>query len=348
MPRNRRTVLACRPGVNGESRPENFRTEDCGYPVVQDGKVLAKTLFLSVDPYMRCRMNEDTGSHYLSPWQLDHACEGGGVGVVIDSKHKDFHPGDYVETWVWPWQEYSQVSPEGLRKLDPTLFGSRLSLALGALGMPGATALVGIRERGHVTPGANQTFVVSGAAGACGSLAGQIARLEGAANIVGICGSEEKCRLLMEELGFDHAVNYRTDNVADRLKEACPRGVDSYFDNVGGEISETVIKQMNEGSHVILCGQISVYNKDVPYPPPLPQEVTDILKERNITRERFLIMNYLDKFEESGIQLAKWIQEGKLKVKETVVEGIEKTGEAFVSMMKGGNVGKMIVHVADP
>ncbi|CAH1263642.1 PTGR2 [Branchiostoma lanceolatum] len=348
MSTNRRIVLASRPGANNEPRLENFRTEDCGYPVVQDGQVLAKTLFLSVDPYMRCRMNEDTGAHYLSPWQPDHACEGGGVGVVTDSKHKDFHTGDYVESFNWPWQNYSLVSADGLRKLDPALLGGQLSLSQGALGMPGATALLGVREKGHVMPGANQTFVVSGAAGACGSLAGQIARLEGATHVVGICGSEEKCRLLREELGFDHAVNYRTDNVADRLKKCCPQGIDTYFDNVGGEISETVIKQMNEGSHVILCGQISEYNKDVPYPPPIPQVVTDILKDRNITRERFLLLNYQDKFEESLVQLAKWFHEGKLKVKETVMEGIEKTGEAFVSLMKGGNVGKMIVHVADP
>ncbi|XP_068255127.1 prostaglandin reductase 2 isoform X3 [Nyctibius grandis] len=198
--------------------------------------------------------------------------------------------------------------------LVPQLVNGRLSYFLGAAGITGLTALLGIREKGHVAVGANQTMVVSGAAGACGSLAGQIGRLEGCARVVGIAGTDEKCSILVQEMGFDAAINYKKGNVAEQLRELCPGGVDVYFDNVGGDISDTVISQMNQNSHIILCGQISQYNKDVPYPPPLPPDIEKIQKERNITRERFLVLNYMDKREASILQLCQLIQEGKLKV----------------------------------
>ncbi|XP_075610484.1 prostaglandin reductase 2 isoform X4 [Balearica regulorum gibbericeps] len=230
--------------------------------------------------------------------------------------------------------------------LVPQLVNGRLSYFLGAAGITGLTALLGIKEKGHVTVGANQTMVVSGAAGACGSLAGQIGRLEGCSRVVGIAGTDEKCSILVQEMGFDAAINYKKGDVAEQLRELCPGGVDVYFDNVGGDISDTVISQMNQNSHIILCGQISQYNKDVPYPPPLPPDTEKIQKERNITRERFLVLNYMDKQEASVLQLCQWIQEGKLKVRETVVEGLANIGAAFQSMMNGGNIGKQIVSVS--
>ncbi|XP_030900357.2 prostaglandin reductase 2 isoform X5 [Melopsittacus undulatus] len=230
--------------------------------------------------------------------------------------------------------------------LIPQLVNGRLSYFLGAAGITGLTALLGIKEKGHVAVGANQTMVVSGAAGACGSLAGQIGRLEGCSRVVGIAGTDEKCSILVQEMGFDAAINYKKGNVAEQLREFCPGGVDVYFDNVGGDISDTVISQMNQNSHIILCGQISQYNKDVPYPPPLSPDIEKIQKERNITRERFLVLNYMDKQEASVLQLCQWIQEGKLKVRETVVEGLANIGAAFQSMMSGGNIGKQIVSVS--
>uniref|UniRef100_A0A2K5F190 15-oxoprostaglandin 13-reductase n=1 Tax=Aotus nancymaae TaxID=37293 RepID=A0A2K5F190_AOTNA len=202
--------------------------------------------------------------------------------------------------------------------VDPQLVNGHLSYFLGAIGMPG-----------HITAGSNQTMVVSGAAGACGSLAGQIGRLLGCSRVVGICGTHEKCILLTSELGFDAAINYKKENVAEQLRESCPAGVDVYFDNVGGDISDTVISQMNENSHIILCGQISQYNKDVPYPPPLSTAIEAIQKERNITRSKiFLGLTFQDLLQNSI---------------ETVINGLENMGAAFQSMMTGGNIGKQIV-----
>lgn len=221
-----------------------------------------------------------------------------------------------------------------------------LSYFLGAVGITGLTALLGIREKGHVTKGANQTMVVSGAAGACGSIAGQIGRLDGCVRVVGVCGSDEKCKALVEDLGFSAAINYRLEDVPTRLKESCPNGIDVYFDNVGGAISDAVIAQMNKGSHVILCGQISQYNKDVPYPPPLSDETQENLRNKKITRERFIVLNYMSKADAALYELSQWFKSGQIKVLETVVDGIETMGDAFCSMMKGGNTGKQIVKIS--
>ncbi|XP_040831252.1 prostaglandin reductase 2 isoform X3 [Ochotona curzoniae] len=274
----RRVVLNSRPGINGIPVAENFRVEEVSLPnTVNEGEVKVKTLYLSVDPYMRCRMNEDTGSDYLTPWQLSRVVDGGGVGVIEESKHTHLTQGDFVTSFSWPWQTEAILDGNSLEKVVPPLVDGHLSYFLGAIGMPGLTSLIGIQEKGHVTPGANQTMVVSGAAGACGSLAGQ----------------------------------------------------------------------MNPNSHIILCGQISQYNKDVPYPPPLPPAIEAILKERNITRERFLVLNYKDKFQPGILQLSQWFKEGKLKIKETVINGLENMGVAFQSMMTGGNIGKQIVCISE-
>uniref|UniRef100_A0A4X1TMG5 15-oxoprostaglandin 13-reductase n=1 Tax=Sus scrofa TaxID=9823 RepID=A0A4X1TMG5_PIG len=272
-----RVVLNSRPGKNGNPVAENFRVEEVNLPEnINEGQVQVRTLYLSVDPYMRCRMNEDTGSDYITPWQLSQVVDGGGVGIIEESRHTNFTKGDFVSSFYWPWQTKVILDGSILEKVDPQLVDGHLSYFLGAIGMPGLTSLIGIQEKGHVTAGSNQTMVVSGAAGACGSLAGQ----------------------------------------------------------------------MNQNSHIILCGQISQYNKDVPYPPPLPPAIEAIQKERNITRERFLVLNYKDKFESGILQLSQWFKEGKLKIKETVINGLENMGAAFQSMMTGGNIGKQIVCIS--
>ncbi|XP_078000693.1 prostaglandin reductase 2-like [Glandiceps talaboti] len=348
---NKQVILRERPGTDNEPSEDNFAVEECPYPTsIPVNHVLVKTVCLSVDPYMRCRMNEKTGVTYVSPWQLGVPAEGGGVGVIVESHYSDLSPGDVVtmENFMWPWLLYQNLPKDRLTKIEKSLVGDHYSLVLGVLGIPGLTALLGVREKGHVTPGTNQTMVVSGAAGACGSLAGQIARLEGCTNVIGICGSSEKCKYITEHLGFNDSINYKTDNVQERLQQICPNGVDIYFDNVGGDVSNTVIKQMKVNSHIILCGQIADYNKDLPYPPPMQQDVLDYINQNNITRDRYLVLNYREKFPESLIQLAKWVQAGKLKFPETIAEGIEQTAAAFISMMKGGNIGKQIVHVSDP
>jgi len=219
---------------------------------------------------------------------------------------------------------------------------------LGIVGITGLTSFVGIREKAHIKGSANQAVVVSGAAGACGMAAGQIAKLDGCGVVIGICGADEKCRWLTEEIGFDFAINYKTTkNIAEQIQLKCPTGIDVYFDNVGGEISNEVIRCMNQNSHIVLCGQISVYNKDVPYPPPVPEDVQSILRDRYITRDRFLVLNYMEKFPDGKKQLEAWVREGKLKHRETVASGLETTGRAFVAMMRGGNIGKQVVKVAD-
>nr|XP_048305112.1 prostaglandin reductase 2 isoform X3 [Myodes glareolus] len=332
-------------------------------------------------------MNEDTGTDYLAPWQLSQVADGGGIGIVEESKHIHLAKGDFVTSFYWPWQTKAILDGNGLEKVDPQLVDGHLSYFLGAIGMPGLTSLIGVQEKGHISAGSNQTMVVSGAAGACGSLAGQdvmaagalktqkaanactqlalscvfsdvpqpvewypphsIGHLLGCSRVVGICGTHEKCLFLTSELGFDAAINYKKGNVAAQLRESCPAGVDVYFDNVGGDISDTVISQMNQNSHVILCGQISQYNKDVPYPPPLSPAAEAIQKERNITRERFTVLNYKDKFQPGLLQLSQWFKEGKLKIKETVINGLENMGVAFQSMMTGGNIGKQIVCISE-
>ncbi|XP_066487676.1 prostaglandin reductase 2-like [Tiliqua scincoides] len=341
-----RVVLNSHPGIYGEPVAENFRMEEATIPdKIADGQVKVRTLYLSVDPYMRYRMNE--GSTYISSWKVNEVADGGGIGVVEESKDAQFAPGDFVTCFNWPWQTKAILDGRQLEKLDPQLVGGHLSYFLGAAGLTGLTSLLGIREKGHVSPGANQTMVVSGAAGACGSVAGQIGLLEGCSKVVGICGTDEKCSILVSEMGFDGAINYKKENVTQRLRELCPAGVDVYFDNVGGDISDVVTRQMNPNSHIILCGQISQYNQDMSSPPPPPTEIEEIIKVQNITRERYLVMNYKDKYPASTVQLCQWIKEGKLKVRETVVRGLENIGAAFQSMMTGGNIGKQLVLVSE-
>ncbi|XP_070553434.1 prostaglandin reductase 2-like isoform X2 [Ptychodera flava] len=350
---NQKVVLRSRPGKgeNNPPRESNFALKDCPYPEVEDGQILVKTLYLSADPYMRCQMNANTGTDYLHSFELGQVIEGNGVGVVLTSKAEDFNRGDIVESYHWPWQLYATLNVGGLNcltasKVDRKLVGSHFSLVHGLYGPPGLAALIGIREKGHVDPNANQTFVVSAAAGACGSLAGQVARLEGCANVVGICGTDEKCCFITNDLGFDHGINYKTEDIHARLQETCPNGIDIYFDNVGGDITNAVIKHMNPNSHIILCGTISTYNSDLPYPPPLPDDVQQVVESQNITRDRFLVINYIEKFPKSIKQLSQWYKSGKLKVRETIEGGLANCPKAFISMMNGGNTGKQIVHIA--
>uniref|UniRef100_A0A8C1H000 15-oxoprostaglandin 13-reductase n=1 Tax=Cyprinus carpio TaxID=7962 RepID=A0A8C1H000_CYPCA len=323
----KRVVLRSRPGKDGLPVPENFRVEEImKSPELKEGQVLVRSLFLSVDPYMRCRMNDDTGADYLLPWRLGEVVDGGGVGVVEASKNQALSAGITVTSFSWPWQTYNVMDGSLLQEVDPEMVDGHLSHVLGAVGMPGLTALLGVREKGHVTPGSHQTMVISGAAGACGSIAGQIGRLDGCERVVGICGSEQKCQALVTELGFTAGINYKKGDISSALREHCPAGIDIYFDNVGGPISDAVISQMNPGGHVILCGQISQYNKDVPYPPPLSEDTQKALCHKNITRERFVVLNYIEKHAEGLVQLSRWVKTGQIKVLETVVNGIENMG----------------------
>lgn len=208
-------------------------------------------------------------------------------------------------------------------------------------------AFLHISFSGHILDdtAVKKSFVVSGGAGSCGHLAGQFAAIYGCKPVVGICGSNKKCAVLTQKLQFTSALNYKTENVQERLKEVCPGGIDVYFDNVGGDVSEAVISNMNPNSHIILCGQISQYNKGSDYPPPLSEKAKDLLKENSITRERFLVLNYSEKFAEARILLHEFRMEHKVVVLETIYEGLENAGKAFCDMMLGKNIGKMLVKL---
>jgi len=348
-PENYCVVLSSRPGANNEPSESNFTYKKIEFPnhSLAFGEVLIKNRYLSLDPALRCMLNEDSGVDYVKAYELGKTVMGlGGIGEVVSSASSDFKSNDLVTpNFQWPWQLYFIVKGSEIRKVPDVIASTSPTLCLSAFGITGLTAYLGVKEKGHISAGSNQTMVVSGAAGSTGSLAGQIAKAEGCGKLIGICGTDAKCQWLKTELGFDAAINYKTQNVSERLAALCPEGVSVYFDNVGGEISNDVIRKMNKDSHVILCGQISVYNKDVPYPPPIPADIEDLIKNKNITRDRFMVLNYADKFEVSLAELMKLHGSGKLKVKETIEEGLQNTGKAFVSMMKGGNIGKQIVKV---
>ena len=344
--------LKSRPGPNSPPIESNFAVRQGHIQVDhQAGSpwVLVKTLYLSVDPALRCRMNESTGVHYLTPWLLNETIEGlGGVGEVIETHAtSDFQVGDIVvsKSLKWLWQSRVLVDPEELDKVPQDLC-QNIPVVFSCLGLIGLTVLLGIQKKGGLKTQVIKddkplTMVVSGAAGACGLLAGQIGKLEGAQKVLGICGSDEKCKVIVDQFGYDEAINYKTQNVA----EVLPCGIHCYFDNVGGEVSESVIDKMAANGNVILCGQISQYNKDVPYPPPISEKMQKNLTDKNITRDRFLVLAYENQFNQGLTTLSKWLSEGKLKTKECIIEGIENTGKAFVDMMKGGNIGKQIVKV---
>ncbi|KAM4690521.1 prostaglandin reductase 2-like [Rhinophrynus dorsalis] len=232
--------------ISNEEYPvaENFRLEELSVSEeLTEGQVLVRTLYLALDPYMRCQMKEDPGADYMVPFKINQVLEGGGIGVVEVSRTSHITPGDLVKSDYWPWQTKCILDGKSLQKLDPTLVNGHITHFIGAAGVIGLTALIGLKVIGHVIPGAKQTIVVSSAAGACGSLAGQMARLLGYCRVVGICGSDQKCDMLVSELGFDIALNYKMEDLAEKLRESCPDGVDVYFDTVAGEIGDIVMKQ---------------------------------------------------------------------------------------------------------
>ncbi|XP_068110382.1 prostaglandin reductase 2-like isoform X2 [Hyperolius riggenbachi] len=341
----KRFVLASIPAIDAPPVLENFSLEEADVPEeLADGQVFAKTLYLSVDPYLRYRMIEDRGGNYLGAWKINQVLDSYGIGEIEKSRNDQLKVGDIVLSPNWPWQTKCILDGSTLKKLDPGLVDGHLSHYLGVVGHNGVTSLLGIKEQGHVAPGGNQTMVVSGAAGACGSAAGQIGRILGCSRVVGICGSKEKCAVLTSELGFDEAINYKEPGLAYKLRASCPGGVDVYFDNVGGEISDLVINLMKKNSHLVFCGQISLFNTSLPFD--VNPQTISILEDRNIERKLFLLTDHADKFDSATRQLCEWFKAGKLKGKETIVQGFENAAGAFLSMLKGANIGKQIVQVA--
>ena len=330
---NRQFKLAARPvGLPKES---DFSLVDSKMPSPAEGQVLVKSAYLSVDPYMRGRI---TGVRtYADPVNIGEVMPGGTVGQVVESKASGFAAGDYV-TGFWGWQEFAAVDPKTLTKLDPKL--APVSTALGVLGMPGMTAYFGFLEICEPKPG--ETVLVSGAAGAVGSLVGQIAKIKGC-RAVGIAGTDDKVAWMTKDLGFDAAFNYKSiSDYTAKLKELCPNGIDCYFDNVGGAITDAVFPLMNVYGRISICGQISQYSLEKPEPGP---RLLSLVLVKQIKVEGFLVFRWQNRYQEGIAQMAQWLREGKLKHREEIVEGFENTVKAFIGMLKGDNTGKMLVKI---
>jgi len=333
---NNQFILAERP--QGMPDGNTFNVVQKNVEEIKKNQILIKTLYVSVDPYMRGRM-EDAES-YVEPFEVNQVIEGGSIGEVIESKSNHFNQGDLV-IGSFGWQEYFTATDKDIRKIDPTL--APITTHLGILGMTGLTAYFGLLEIGQ--PKKGETVVISGAAGAVGSTVGQIAKLKGA-RVVGIAGSDEKINYLKEELHFDEGINYRTTkDITKDLKQACPKGIDVYFDNVGGEISDAVFTQINRYARIPVCGAISAYNLEKVDVGP---RVQTMLIKNSAMMQGFTVGNYSKKFGEASMQLGQWLQEGKLTYRETIREGFESIPDAFLDLFKGNNLGKLLVKVAEP
>jgi len=326
-------VLASRP--IGMPTLANFRFENSELPDLQDGRVLLKGLYYSVDPYMRGRMND--AKSYVPPFQVGKPIEGSVIASVIESKTDSFTKDDLV-VGMLPWSGEFIAEGKGLQKIDSS--STHPSCYLGILGMTGLTAYFGLMDIGK--PKSAETVVVSGAAGAVGMVVGQIAKIQGC-HVIGIAGTDEKIKLLKEEFGFDGAINYKQAvDIKAAIAELCPDGVDIYFDNVGGEISDAVIPNINKGARIIICGQISSYNDNEAPVGPRPQSA---LLKKSALMQGFIVGNYASRFPEGVLQLAEWLRTGKLNYRETIVKGFERLPDAFISLFEGGNTGKMLVEI---
>ena len=329
---NKEIRFASRPA--GMPTLDNFQTVDTDVPEFNDGEVLVRTLYISVDPYLRGRMRP--GRSYVPPFEVGEVITSGAVGEVVESRSPQFQTGDIV-TGMMGWRLYNVLKAAELRKIDARV--APVTTSLGVLGIPGLTAYFGLLDIGQ--PKEGETVVVSGAAGAVGMTVCQIAKLKGC-RAVGIAGSDEKNEYLKKELGVDATINYKRGAVAEALKEACPKGVDVYFDNVGGEVSDAVLPLLNHGARISICGQISLYNLDKPDIGPRPQAY---LLVNSALMKGFIIIDYAPRFPEGVMQLAQWLAAGKLKYAETIVEGFENTPQAFIGLFSGENLGKQIVKV---
>ncbi|MBS7455521.1 NADP-dependent oxidoreductase [Coralloluteibacterium stylophorae] len=338
--RNRRIVLAKRP--EGAPQTDDFRLEEAPLPEPREGQVLLRTLFLSLDPYMRGRMN--AGRSYAKPVEVGAVMEGGTVAEVVASEAAELQPGDLVLAHGG-WQAFSLARPEHLRRLDPDL--APPSTALGVLGMPGFTAYSGLKVIGK--PREGETLVVAAATGPVGSAVGQIARILGL-RAVGIAGGERKCRALTEEFGFDAAVDHRADDFPERLRAACPDGVDIYFENVGGPVLEAVLPLLNDHARIPVCGLVSQYNASSPPPgPDRSPALMGAILTRQLTVRGFIQTQFVDALQEPFLkEMGAWVREGRVRYREDIVDGLENAPEAFIGMLGGANFGKQLVRVAEP
>ena len=324
---NRAWFLSNNP--DGMPVPSDFELRQIEIPELGSGEVLVASKYLSLDPYMRLRLKGDTSL-------VGTLMVGDVVGEVIESRDPSFAPGD-VGMGPIGWQGYGVVRAGDLRRVDPD--AAPISTSLGILGMPGITAYFGLFEVGQ--PRAGDTVVVSAAAGAVGAVVGQLAKLSGC-RVVGLAGSEEKIRYVVDELGFDAGINYKTEDVAARLRSACPDGIDVYWDNVGGALTATAVEWLALRGRVVICGQISQYNAAAPT---TSRDVGSILLSKRARMEGFWVADFADRSAESLERLASWIRQGKLAYREDIVVGFENTPAAFINLLSGANFGKQLVQL---
>jgi NADPH-dependent curcumin reductase CurA len=329
---NRQFLLAKRP--SGAASREDFTYQQVPVAEVVAGQILVKNEYLSLDPAMRGWMNE--GKSYIAPVNLGDVMRALGVGKVIESKSPNFAVGDYVQGALGV-QDFFVGEPQGFYKVDPAL--APLPRYLSALGMTGMTAYFALLSVG--APKAGDTVVISGAAGAVGSIAGQIAKIKGC-RVIGIAGGQEKCQLLIDDLGFDGVIDYKNEDVVAGLKRECPKGVDVYFDNVGGDILDAVLSRLAPKARVVICGAISQYNNKEAVKG--PANYLSLLVNR-ARMEGFVVMDYAAQFATAGQEMAGWLASGQLKSKEHIVDGLETFPETLSKLFKGENIGKLVLKV---
>ena len=331
-----RIVLASRP--TGRPTPDNFRLEQAPVAAPGEGEVLLKTLYLSLDPYMRGRMS--AAKSYSAPVEIGNVMEGGTVSEVVESRDPAFKPGDVLLSFSG-WQTHALANGKTLRKLDPE--AAPVSTALGVRGMPGFTAYSGLLTIGQPKPG--ETVVVAAASGPVGSAVGQIARIKGA-RAVGIAGGAEKCAVVKEEFGFDAVIDHRDPDMAAKLAAACPDGIDVYFENVGGKVWDAVFPLLNTFARIPVCGLIAQYNSEGAFEGPdrFPVVMRQVLSKSLLIRG-FIQREFVDQRPAFDVEMARWIAEGKVKYREDIVEGLEQAPEAFIGLLEGRNFGKLVVKL---
>ncbi|HEV3040678.1 MAG TPA: NADP-dependent oxidoreductase [Candidatus Angelobacter sp.] len=330
MTTNKQVLLASRP--TGWVEESHFRIAEVPVPKPGDGEVLLKATYLSLDPYMRGRMNEKS---YAATVEIGGVMTGQVVGEVIESKNSKFNPGDTVTAYTG-WQQYAISDGNGMRVVDPKIVP--VSAYLGTVGMPGVTAWYGLLKIGDPKPG--ETVVVSAAAGAVGSVVGQIAKIFGC-RAVGVAGGREKCDYAVKELGFDACIDHRSGNLAEALADATPKGIDVYFENVGGPLLDLVLARCNPFARLPICGMIADYNSTERY------GVKNLIAAvgNRLKLQGFIISDHTPIWPEALMQLAQWVREGKLKYRETITEGLENAPKAFIGLFKGENFGKQLVKI---
>jgi NADPH-dependent curcumin reductase CurA len=334
---NRQWVLASRP--EGMVDPANFEWRESPLPSVSEGEFLVRNLYLSLDPAMRGWMTN--ARSYVPPVEIGEVMRGHCTARVIESRHPEYGVGDLV-VGVFGWQDYAVSDGNGLMPVNTVPGDVPLTLPLGTLGITSLTAYFGLEEIAKAREG--ETIAISGAAGATGSVVGQIAKIKGC-TAIGIAGGKEKCERLVDELGFDAAIDYKSERTSKRLRELAPKGVDVFWDNVGGEMLEAGISNLAMHGRVVLCGAISTYNAETP--PPGPRNYMNLLVKR-ARMEGFVVFDYLPRADQAIAELVAWVGEGKLRVEEDVRDGLESAPAALMSLFDGSNTGKLLVKIGDP